>query len=79
MVEQQLDDDPGVLAVVLDTDHPHDVSCVLRIRVLRILVGQNHNRISILSLDFTLRIRYSTNISSSDRSSRRGILCPLIW
>ena len=29
VVEQQLDDDPGVLAVVLDTDHPHDVGCVL--------------------------------------------------
>ena len=53
MVEEQLDDDPGVLAVILDTDHPHDVGRVLRVGVLRILVGQNHNRISILSLNFT--------------------------
>ena len=54
MVEQQLDDHSGVLTVILDGDHPHDVGRVLGIRVLRILVGQNHNRISILSLDFTL-------------------------
>ena len=56
MVEQELDDDPCVLAVILDGDHPHDVGRVLRVGVLRILVGQNHNRISIFGLGFTLRI-----------------------
>ena len=56
MVEQELDDDPGVLAVILDGDHPHDVGRVLGVGVLRILVGQDHDRISILCLDFTLRI-----------------------
>ncbi len=56
MVEEQLDDDPSVLAVILDGDHPHDVGRVLGVGVLRILVGQNHNRISILGLDLTLTI-----------------------
>ena len=51
MVEQELDDDPGVLAVVLDRDDSHDIGCVLGVRVLRVFVGQNHNGISILGLD----------------------------
>ena len=50
MVEQELDDHPVVLAVILDRDHPHDVSRVLRVGILRVLVSQDNNRISILRL-----------------------------
>ena len=52
VVEQELDDHPVVLAVVLDGDHPHDVGRVLGVGVLRVLVGEDHNRIRILCLDF---------------------------
>ena len=43
MVHHELDDDPGVLAVVLEGDDPHDVGGVLRVRLLAELVGQDQD------------------------------------
>ena len=37
VVLHELDDDPDVVAVVLDGDHPHDVGRVLRVRIRAVL------------------------------------------
>ena len=41
MVHHELNDDPGVLAEVLEADDPHDVGGVLGVRLLAELVGQD--------------------------------------
>ena len=41
MIHHELDDDPGVLAEVLEADHPHDVGGVLGVRLLAELVGKD--------------------------------------
>ena len=50
MVLHELDDDPDVVAVVLDGDDPHDVGRVLRVRIRAVLVGQHQTRISLMNL-----------------------------
>ena len=41
MVHHELDDDPGVLAEVLEADDPHDVGGILGVRLLAELVSQD--------------------------------------
>ena len=50
MVLHELDDDPDVVAVVLDGDDPHDVGRVLRVGVRAVLVGQHQARVSLVNL-----------------------------
>ena len=51
VVLHELDDDPDVVAVVLDGDDPHDVGGVLGVRVGAVLVGQHQARVSLVNLD----------------------------
>ena len=53
VVHHELDDDPGILAEVLEADDPHDVGSILGIRVLAVLVGQNQTSISLVNLGAT--------------------------
>ena len=50
VILHQLDDHPDVVAVVLDGDDPHDVGCVLRVRVGAVLVGQHKAGIGFMNL-----------------------------
>ena len=50
MVLHELDDDPDVVAVVLDGDDPHDVGRVLRVGVRAVLVSQHQTCISLVNL-----------------------------
>ena len=50
MILHQLDDDPDVVAVVLDGDDPHDVGGVLRVRVGTVLVGENQAGVRLVNL-----------------------------
>lgn len=50
VVLHQLDDDPYVVRVVFDGDNPHNVGCVLRVRILTILVGQYQASIRLMDL-----------------------------
>ena len=50
MVLHELDDDPDVVAVVLDGDDSHDVGRVLRVRIRAVLVGQHQTRVSLVNL-----------------------------
>ena len=56
MILHQLDDDPDVVAVVLDGDDPHDVGGVLSVWVLAILVGQKKTSVGLFQLKWTLAI-----------------------
>lgn len=49
VVHHELDDDPGVLAEVLEADDPHDVGGVLGVRLLAELVGQDKASRSLLN------------------------------
>ena len=51
VVLHELDDDPDVVAVVLDGDDPHDVGRVLRVRVGAVFVGQHQACISLVNLE----------------------------
>ena len=50
MILHKLDDDPDVVAVVLDGDDPHDVGSILRVRVRAVLVSQHQARVSLVNL-----------------------------
>ena len=50
VVLHELDDDPDVVAVVLDGDDPHDVGGVLRVRVGTVLVGENQAGVRLVNL-----------------------------
>ena len=50
MVLHELDDDPDVVAVVLDGDDPHDVGRVLSVGVGAVLVSQHQARVSLVNL-----------------------------
>ena len=50
MILHQLDDHPDVVAVVLDGDDPHDVGCVLRVRVGAVFVGQHKASVRLMNL-----------------------------
>ena len=50
MILHQLDDDPDVVAVVLDGDDPHDVGGVLSVWVGAVLVGQHQTGIRLVYL-----------------------------
>ena len=50
VVLHELDDDPDVVAVVLDGDDPHDVGRVLRVGVGAVLVSQHQARVSLVNL-----------------------------
>ena len=50
MILHELDNDPDVIAVVLDGDDPHDVGRVLRVRVRAVLVSQHQTRVSLVNL-----------------------------
>ena len=51
MVLHELDDDPDVVAVVLDGDDPHDVGGVLSVGVGAVLVSKHQARISLVNLN----------------------------
>ena len=50
VVLHELDDDPDVVAVVLDGDDPHDVGGVLSVGVGAVLVSQHQARVSLVNL-----------------------------
>ena len=49
VVHHELDDDPGILAEVLEADDPHYVGGVLGVRLLAELVGQDQASRSLLN------------------------------
>ena len=51
VVLHELDDDPDVVAVVLDGDDPHDVGGVLSVGVGAVLVSKHQARVSLVNLD----------------------------
>ena len=84
MVEQQLDDHPGVLWIILQKiirriseddggnlgrDHSHDVRGILCIRILAILVSQDYH--SICTLQLILGYCFIRNPSNSSSGSSR--------
>ena len=50
VVLHELDDDPDVVAVVLDGDDPHDVGGVLSVGVGAVLVSKHQARVSLVNL-----------------------------
>ena len=61
VVLHELDDDPDVVAVVLDGDDPHDVGSVLRVRVGAVLVSQHQARVSLVNLSRNYLYKNKTN------------------
>ena len=51
VVLHELDDDPDVVAVVLDGDDPHDVGGVLSVGVGAVLVSKHQARVSLVNLN----------------------------
>ena len=51
VILHQLDDHPDVVAVVLDGDDPHDVGCVLRVRVGAVFVSQHQASVRLVNLE----------------------------
>lgn len=64
VVLHELDDDPDVVAVVLDGDDSHDVGGVLCVRVLAVLVGEHQARVRLVHLQ------------QRDRSARQPAVRP---
>ena len=52
VILHELDDDSDVVGVVLDGDDSHDVGCVLCVRILTVLVGQDKTSIGLMNLGF---------------------------
>ena len=60
MILHELQDNPDIMGIVLDTDDPHDVGGVLGVRVLAVFVGQQQTGATLahLSLDLYVLLNY---------------------
>ena len=66
VVLHELDDDPDVVAVVLDGDDPHDVGGVLSVGVGAVLVSKHQARVSLVYLPSQfIFTNHHTSISTS--------------
>ena len=55
MILHELNDNADVVRIIFDGDDSHDVGCILCVRILAVLIGQNQTRICFMHLKRTNR------------------------